>query len=205
MDILAITGPMGAGKSLVTQMVTDAFTERGECVHVVSLDAISRQVIDGDSALRERLAAYFGDSVLHADGTLDRAALAHIAFANDKATVKLNALTHPPTVSSARVALAKAKAEGALPLLETPFPLAFMAELFEDSTADAVIWTVGASPEIRIERAVEKGFERMDALLRMKRQPGESAYQAEAARVIENEGTVDELWETVRACLSTLG
>ncbi|NUS44101.1 MAG: dephospho-CoA kinase, partial [Mycobacteriaceae bacterium] len=86
---VGLTGGMGAGKSTVAAVLA-------ECgAVVVDSDAVAREVVapgtPGLAALSER----FGAGILRPDGSLDRAALAAIAFADEQSRAALNAITHP--------------------------------------------------------------------------------------------------------------
>jgi len=201
MRILAITGPFGSGKTNVTHLLAHEFEKVGECVHFVALDDVSRRVIDSDIDLRERLADSFGEDILRDDTSLDRAALADRAFADSQATARLNALVHPPTIELTRTLLAQAKEAGAVPILESPFPLAYMTEILEPDVHCVDIWTMSTPTDVRLRRILEAGYSEMDALRRMERQPSEDAYRSEASVVIENDGTKKDLLDRVKICL----
>nr|CBX70443.1 hypothetical protein YEW_KU45670 [Yersinia enterocolitica W22703] len=67
--IVALTGGIGSGKSTVA----NAFANLG--VPLVDADIIARQVVEpGTRALME-IASRYGETILHTDGTLNRAAL----------------------------------------------------------------------------------------------------------------------------------
>ncbi|MCL2379352.1 MAG: dephospho-CoA kinase [Coriobacteriia bacterium] len=201
MKILAITGPFGSGKTTVTHLVAAALRSSGLRIEIIALDEVSRHILDGDLALRKKLAEAFGDNILLRDSSLDRAALAACAFADDDATAKLNALVHPPTMEHARDLLNDARDSQDLVIVESPFPLIYLSEIFTDADNDAQIWTVTADRETRLLRGIADGFSPEDADRRMDRQPRASAYQLEAATVVENDGNLDDLRSKLRACL----
>ncbi len=89
MRVIGLTGGIASGKSLVAGFLR----EMG--AHVIDADAIAREVVaPGTETLREIVEA-FGASVVAADGTLDRKALAALVFSDPAARVRLNAITHP--------------------------------------------------------------------------------------------------------------
>jgi dephospho-CoA kinase len=86
---VGLTGGIGAGKSTVA----GALAALGAVV--VDADALARRVLEpGTPGLAEVVAA-FGEGVLAPDGSLDRPALARLAFADEAARNRLNAITHP--------------------------------------------------------------------------------------------------------------
>ena len=89
MFCVGLTGGIASGKSAVA----DRFAARG--IAVVDADVAARDVVaPGQPALAE-IAAVFGDGVLQADGTLDRAALRRHVFDDDAARRRLEAILHP--------------------------------------------------------------------------------------------------------------
>ena len=89
MFCVGLTGGIASGKSAVA----DRFAARG--IAVVDADVAARDVVaPGQPALAE-IAAVFGNGVLQADGTLDRAALRRHVFDDDAARRRLEAILHP--------------------------------------------------------------------------------------------------------------
>jgi dephospho-CoA kinase len=89
MLIIGITGGIGSGKSAAS----DYLGSRG--ITVVDADQVSRQVVEPGQPALEQIRTQFGDQVLQADGTLDRAALREIVFADPEQRKSLEAITHP--------------------------------------------------------------------------------------------------------------
>ena len=86
---IGLCGGMGSGKSTVAALLR----ERG--AHLIDADAIARDIVQPGSAALLEIGARFGPRVLLADGSLDRAALARIAFSDAQALQDLEAITHP--------------------------------------------------------------------------------------------------------------
>jgi dephospho-CoA kinase len=86
---VGLTGGIACGKSHVLRRLA----HRG--FETIDLDAVSRRVTaPGSPALRE-IAEAFGPSVLDQDGSLDRARLGAIVFADAGARARLDAIVHP--------------------------------------------------------------------------------------------------------------
>jgi dephospho-CoA kinase len=86
---IGLTGGIASGKSTVADM----FADLG--VPVIDTDVIARDVVrPGQPALQEIREA-FGDDVVTADGTLDRATMRAIVFGDDAARRRLEAILHP--------------------------------------------------------------------------------------------------------------
>lgn len=87
--ILGLTGGIGSGKSAISAM----FEELG--IQVVDADIVAREVVEPGSTGLEKITAHFGDEILTTDGSLDRAKLRAIIFADESQKQWLNNLLHP--------------------------------------------------------------------------------------------------------------
>jgi dephospho-CoA kinase len=86
---VGLTGGIACGKSLVANL----FAALG--VSIVDTDVLAREVVAPGSPLLPQIAAHFGAGVLLKDGSLDRARLRELVFANPAERQWLEALTHP--------------------------------------------------------------------------------------------------------------
>ncbi|GKW54175.1 dephospho-CoA kinase [Pseudoalteromonas sp. NCCP-2140] len=87
--VLGLTGGIGSGKSAVSAM----FEELG--IQVVDADIVAREVVEPGSVGLTKITAHFGDEILTRNGTLDRAKLRAIIFADESQKQWLNNLLHP--------------------------------------------------------------------------------------------------------------
>ena len=86
---IGLTGGIGSGKSVVAGMLTT----RGATL--IDTDAISRRLTAAGGAAMPALKAAFGDSMVGADGALDRAAMRTLAFSDATARQRLESTLHP--------------------------------------------------------------------------------------------------------------
>jgi len=86
---VGLTGSIAAGKSFVTSV----FAELG--CRVLDADQTAREVVMPGAAGLEAVVQSFGRDVLAPDGTLDRARMASIVFADDEKRLRLNHILHP--------------------------------------------------------------------------------------------------------------
>lgn len=87
--ILGVSGGIGSGKTAAT----DHFQTLG--IDVIDADIVAREIVQiGEPAL-DAIAEHFGAHILQADGTLNRAALREIVFADPAQRKALEAITHP--------------------------------------------------------------------------------------------------------------
>ena len=86
---VGLTGSIAVGKSFVTSV----FAELG--CHVLDADQTAREVVMPGAAGLQAVVQEFGEEVLAPDGTLDRARMASIVFADEEKRQRLNFILHP--------------------------------------------------------------------------------------------------------------
>ena len=86
---IGLTGSIGVGKTFVAGV----FAELG--CHVLDADDLAREVVAPGSEVLKRVVEKFGVEILQNDGTLDRAKLGAIVFADSEKRRLLNSLLHP--------------------------------------------------------------------------------------------------------------
>jgi dephospho-CoA kinase len=89
---VGLTGGLGSGKSTAARL----FAAHG--ARVLHSDAIGRELMEPGQSIYDGMVAHFGSGVVRADGTLDRAALARIAFTEGRVE-ELNAIAHPLVIA----------------------------------------------------------------------------------------------------------
>jgi len=181
---VALTGNVGSGKSTVAKR----WAEAG--VPVVSADDLARQaVLPGSPGLTEVLAE-FGDGVLAADGTLDRARLRDLVFADEGRRRTLERILHP-RIRELRDSWVRREAAAGAPLVVSEIPLLF--ETGAEKGFDVVV-LVDAAPATRKERLQrDRGLSADEVGRIMASQMDPSEKRARADVVIENDGTLEEL------------
>jgi dephospho-CoA kinase len=191
---IGITGPIGCGKSTVTAWLGDLGAV------VIDADRVAREVTSAGSAVVAAIAARFGARVLQDDGSLDRAALGRIVFADEEALAALEAIVHPvvrPVVlaemDSAARAAAPAVVVEAIKLVEGG-----LAALCDE------VWLITCTAATQLQRlrarALERGTDPADAVARMASQAGLAERLAPfATRTVDTSGTLDEARRSVAA------
>lgn len=89
---VGLTGGLGSGKSTASAL----FAALG--AHILSADEIARALMQPGEAVFDAIVASFGPGVLLPNGTLDRPALAKLAFSGGRVE-ELNAIVHPATIA----------------------------------------------------------------------------------------------------------
>ncbi|MFC9968713.1 dephospho-CoA kinase [Nocardia ignorata] len=185
---IGLTGGMGAGKSTVARTMV----ELGAVV--IDSDAIAREVVAPGTPGLAALVAEFGDEILAEDGSLDRPALAAVAFADDTSRGKLNAITHP-LVGARTAELIGAAPADAIVVQDIPL-------LVENGLAPLMqlVVVVGADVETRLRRLVEqRGVAEADALARIAAQATDEQRHAVADVWLDNNGAPGAVEDQVRA------
>ncbi len=184
MQIIALTGGIGAGKSLVAQY----FSELG--ARVVDADQLSRVAIERGSEGFDKVLLRFGEAILR-DGDIDRKALAEIIFADASARADLEAIIHPRVRELFNDVVADLAPDETL-IYEIPL----LVESKAAANFDLVI-TVEADLEIRKERLRKRGMFISEIERRIAAQASREEREAQADHVITNDGDEDALLRSV--------
>lgn len=184
MLVVGLTGNVAAGKSAVAELWSRAG------VPVVSADRLARAAVEPGSPALARVAKLFGSGVIRLDGTLDRAAVRKIVFADDEARRRLEAVVHPEVRRLRDEWTARQRRAGAT-MVVWEIPLLF--ETGMEGEVDVVV-VVDAPPEVRRRRIVEsRGLTGEEALTVMEAQMAAAEKRGRADFVVDNEGTREEL------------
>lgn len=141
--ILGLTGGIGSGKSAVVEH----FATLG--VHWVDADQAARWVVEPGTPALGRIVERFGDSMLAADGTLDRAALRARIFDDPEQRRWLEQLLHPLIGEAVDQYLAQA---------DSPYAIMVSPLLIESGRYRQVdrILVVDVPEELQLQRAVRR-------------------------------------------------
>ena len=184
MRLIGLTGGIASGKSSVAHL----FERLGAAV--IDADRLAREVVEPGEEALARIVATFGDQILNGDGSLNRAALGEIVFADPAARRTLEAITHPAIRRRADEKLARLREAGT----ETAFyvaPLIFEADI---AARFQEIWVVYVSREVQIERLMARdGLGRQAALARMAAQMPMEEKKRLGSVVIDNNGSREAL------------
>ena len=184
MKHVGLTGGIASGKSAVAAQLTKLGAV------VIDADVIARQVVEPGTEALERIRDTFGPGVFADDGTLDRAALGAVVFADQGERAKLNAIVHPLVRAEVDRQREAAIANGVQVVVED-IPL-----LVESDQLDRfeTIMVVQAPHDERIRRMIEdRGWDRADAVARMAAQATDEQRAAVADILILNDGSIEDL------------
>lgn len=174
--IIGLTGPTGAGKSIASETVR----EMG--IRVIDCDKVARQTVVANSNALKALVNVFGMGILNSDGTLNRKALAQIAFSTKDNTKLLNETLLPYIVDKIKSDIGDEDV-----LLDAP-------TLFESGIDDICTYTVAvlSNGDNRLKRILERdGITEDEANLRMSAGKDDEYYIGKAGHIIYNNGDID--------------
>jgi dephospho-CoA kinase len=190
MICVGLTGGIGSGKSTVSRLLA----RRGAVI--VDADAIVHELQQPGAPLLDRLAERFGREIVRDDGSLDRAKLAEIAFADAAAVQDLNGLVHPAVRAEMSARVRGHVGTSHVVVLDVPIVTG------ERPHGTSALVVVDAPVDVAIERLVsQRGMSEADARARVSKQISREERLAIADRVIDNSGDlaslerqVDDVW-----------
>lgn len=192
---IGLTGGIASGKSTVARKL--------EQLGAVTIDAdvLARDVVALGTEGLKAVVARFGDSVLAADGSLDRRALARIIFADPQARADLNAIIHP-LVRERAIELEAAAPAGSVVVHVIPL----LVETGQQDKFDVVV-VVDTTVEEQLRRLTRRdGLTRAEAEQRVAAQASREERLGAATHVIDSSGPVretmrqvGELWRSLSA------
>ena len=180
---VALTGGIATGKS----HVLDQFRRRG--VPCLDADSLAHGVTAAGTEATAAIAARFGADVLTADGSVDRAKLGSIVFADPAARHDLESLVHPAVYRAIKAGLRAFEQLDAAPLAVVDVPLLYESGHVEDF--DRVIVTACA-PEMQLARLLERGLSEGEARQRIAAQWPTDEKVRRGDFVIRTDGTFEE-------------
>lgn len=182
---VGLTGGIGSGKSTVA----DRFISRGAAL--VDTDAIAHQLTAPGGAAIATIRKRFGDSMIAADGSLDRAAMRARVFAQPAARKTLEAILHPMIRAVAEQETAAAAQRGADYVL-LAIPLLVEAGNWQDRVDRVLV--VDCPVEVQVERVMKRSAlarEAVEAIIEVQASRQE---RLDAAHdVIDNSGDAAQL------------
>jgi dephospho-CoA kinase len=192
---IGLTGNIASGKSEIARMLAD----RGATV--IDADLLAREAVQPDTQALRDIVKRWGKDVLKEDGSLDRAALRQIVFADQSELDALNRIVHPGVTRLRDREIAQARERGD-PIVVCVIPLLFERNIVEEF--DAIV-LVDAPRPVRLERMVAtRGMEATDAMNMIASQMPAELKRARADYVIENSGSLQDLERDVDALWSSL-
>ncbi|MFN4905261.1 MAG: dephospho-CoA kinase [Planctomycetota bacterium] len=197
--VIGITGGIASGKSEVTRILETLGAV------VIRADKIGHEVLELPE-IQNLLIRQFGQSVFsQTTRTIDRKKVAELVFgASPQALARrrmLEAITHRPIRAEIRKQLDQLLNEKKADAIVLDIPL--LLESQWDRICDAV-WFIDAPEEIRLQRALDRGWTQEHFRAREASQWSLADKLAKSSCVISNVGTLEELKENLARELQRL-
>ncbi len=187
---IGLTGPIGCGKSTVAGWLA------GLGAAVIDADEAAREATPPGSAALAAVVREFGATVLRDDGSLDRAALGRMVFADPPALARLEAIIHPAVRPLILARLAEAEREG------LPAVVIEAIKLVEGGLAALCdeVWLIVCDPTVQRARLAARGADAADSDARIAAQSDLVARLTPAAtRIIDTSGNEEDTRAAVSA------
>ena len=169
-------GGIGSGKSTATGILAALGAE------VMSADRAGHRVLAPGGAAARRVAARWPEVVR--EGIIDRAALGQVVFSDPVDLADLEAITHPAIRAEIEARIAACDAP--VIVVESPLPIELLGPGW--------CWVVIDAPdEVRIERLLRRGMDRVEIRRRIAAQPSRQEWLDRADEVIANHGDLGSL------------
>ncbi|MCI7619445.1 MAG: dephospho-CoA kinase [Firmicutes bacterium] len=189
MKVIGLTGGTGSGKSTVA-----AYLEKKGCI-IIDADKISRDLTKPGGEALEPIRRRFGADVFFEDGSLDRKKLGGIVFSDDAKLRSLEEITTDIVIKKILEKVEHLKKNGFNGTVILDAPLLFECGM-KDCTDEN--WLVTCDLENRIQRLIDRdGISRQSILDRMTNQLSDEQKRMMADRVIENSGSLTELYSRI--------
>lgn len=181
MRVISITGGVGSGKSEVVKILKEEFGAK-----IIIADLVAHQLMEPGKKGYRRVVELFGTSFLKPDGSIDRARLSDLLFKDAEAVKQMDSVIHP--MAWKEIAYEISHSDKNLVVVE--------AALFDEehNAMFDEIWYVYTEKENRIGRLMKsRGYSREKCLDIMANQASEEEFRNLADRVIDNNGTVEDI------------
>jgi len=179
MTVIGITGPTGAGKTTVLNVLA------GMGGAIVDCDAVYHELLCTSRTMQDELRARFGAEIFDENGVLRRKALGAIVFGDQAALADLNGITHRHILAELERRIARARA-GGLPAI------ALDAIALLESGAGGlchVTVAVTAPEEVRVRRIMAReGVPEEYAWARIAAQKPSAWFEEHCTYTLRNDG-----------------
>jgi dephospho-CoA kinase len=194
--LIGLTGGIASGKSTVAKLL------EAKGARIIDADVIAREVVKPNKPAYQEIVERFGQDVLTSDGSIDRAALGEIVFADDQARRELEAMTWPRIYEEISRELEDARTRDGVVVLDAALLVESSEDRGRNVGLDALV-VVAAKVEDQIERlAGDRKMPEDQARARMAAQAAQEKKLALADYILDNRGSlkmlernVDVLWD----------
>lgn len=185
---IGLTGGIASGKSTVSAYLS----HKG--IPIVDADKIARALAEKAGPIWRAYVNRYGEDVVNADGTLNRAKLGALIFSSPKELQWVNETTHPLIRVACLERVKQLEKNGSkVVILDIPLLFETSWQKYMDES-----WLVSIPRELQIFRIMHRdGLSAEDAENRIKAQMPLEEKRRLADRIIDNGGSLDDLYRTL--------
>ncbi|MCP4723520.1 MAG: dephospho-CoA kinase [bacterium] len=184
--VIAITGGMGTGKTIVAE----EFGNAGALI--IEADTVSKEILWNDKKIQKKIIKAFGKTnICDKKGSIDKDKLIKAAFENTESVEKINSILHPAVREKINLLTEDGKKSGKYNLIAVEAALIFESGI--QDKFDSIICVI-AEDKVRFERLTARDGVSKEEIQKRINLQFDQAYNANRSdHVINNNGTVEEL------------
>ena len=196
MNVIGITGGVGAGKSQVLEYLHDKYGAT-----ILMADEIGRKVQKKGTDCFQAIVDHFGEAILNEKGELDRSKLGDIVFSDEKELETLNNIVHPAVKEEILRKLKNEERKSTnLVLIES----AVLNKVHYEAFCDEV-WYIYVEESIRRQRLIyARGYHSQKVEDIMASQMSKEEYLQNSDRVIDNSNSFEETKDQLDEIIANL-
>ena len=198
MIIIGLTGPSGAGKGVVSEILRKKYG-----FHTIDADKVYHTLVSSSSKCLDEIKEHFGENVIAHDGSLDRCMLREKVFGKENAERLdlLNKITHKHVLNSIREEMSTLDLRISGCVVDAPL-------LIESGFVSECDFTISvlADESIRAKRISQRdGLSVYDSLKRIRSQKADDYYIENTDYSIINDGDLSSLEPSLSKILNERG
>lgn len=190
---IGITGLIGSGKSAVGRLLSQMGYP------VLDADYLVHELYAFNPEVRLAISARFGDDFLTPAG-VDRVKMKGLIFNNAEARLDLETILYPVLEKEQNRLLDEWAGSDSFSIAFVEAALLYKLPDFVKSLS--AVWVVGAPDAVRLERLIERGLSKEDALARMALQKDVPLPKHEKMIYLSNDGPFSKLLQEVEQNLN---
>lgn len=193
MKVIGITGGVGSGKSEVLNYLHSRYD-----AVIMEADRTGHELLSQDEGIARAVKEEFSESITDEYGRIDREKLGSLCFRDSKRLEKLNEIIHPAVKRRFYEEVKRAREQG-IKIFVIEAALLIEGGYREDVDS---LWYIYSNRKLRMQRlAKNRGYSEEKSRNIMENQLSEELYQAHSSVIIDNSGTLADMYSQVDRAL----